>query len=354
MRSLELEAMLVTNPKDVGYLTGFHGEDSYLLLGRRGKPIILSDARFAEEVHALEPAVRVVMRTGTMMPCVASEVSWMGPVTLGIQDDAMLVSQRTMLVAALKAHKIGKKSVVGTRGVVAGLRRHKSADEIKHIKQALKIQQQALLACLDAIAPGQTEAHIAARLEFEMKTRGSSQPSFETIVAAGANGSRAHHRPGSAKTRAGKTLLIDWGAISGAYHGDMTRTFAFGRWPKEMKKIYEIVLEAHEAGAASLRPGVTGAQADAAARDVIVRAGYGDRFGHSLGHGLGLDVHEGPGLSRHSVDVPLGVGDVVTIEPGIYLPGVGGVRIEDVYHITERGSQNLCSMPKSLEFATLS
>jgi Xaa-Pro aminopeptidase len=186
----------------------------------------------------------------------------------------------------------------------------------------------------------------------EMKSRGSSKPSFETIVAARAKGSLPHYQPGSVKLTRNQPLLIDWGAIWKGYHGDMTRTLCWGSWPRKLASVYAIVLEAHQLAAGQLRAGMSTFEIDKIARDHITAAGYGERFGHGLGHGIGLDIHENPCLSHMAEPVALEPGHVVTIEPGVYLPGVGGVRIENDYVVTTSGAKCLCTMPKDLDWAT--
>jgi len=344
-----LDAFLVTNPRDVAYLTGFLGGDSYLLLstnGRQRKPLIISDFRYEEELRPVKPIADIAIRRKPMGDEVAARLPERGRV--GIQGEQMSVAEHSSF-----AKRVGSRRVVPTIGVVAGLRRIKDADEIRLIRSAIKTQEEALAAILAEVRPGQTELEVAARLEAEMKARGSREPGFATIVAAGASGSLPHYRPGPVRLKANAPLLIDWGAVYEGYHGDMTRTFALGRWPAKMREIYGIVLDAHEAAAAALRPGASSKSIDAIARALITRAGYGPRFGHGLGHGLGLNGHEDPRLHFMAGDSALQPGNVVTIEPGIYLPGVGGVRIEDDYLITEDGAVNLCSLPRDREWATL-
>jgi Xaa-Pro aminopeptidase len=233
------------------------------------------------------------------------------------------------------------------------MRRIKDDSEVALIRAAAKIQEQALLAVLPTLKPGQTELEVAAALEAEMKRRGSSAPGFETIVAADPNGSLPHYRPGRTKLRQNRALLIDWGAIYQGYHSDMTRVFAFGKWPAKIAEIYQITLDAQEMAAAALKPGVSTQDIDAIARGHITKHGYGDCFGHGLGHGLGFNGHEDPRLSHMVSGTVLEPGDVVTVEPGIYLPGIGGVRIEDDYVITQKGAKCLCTLPKDLDWATL-
>lgn len=346
MRRAEADALLITNPRDIQYLTPFSGEDSNALVNER-RLIVLSDFRFAEELEALRGHADVRLRDGEMVELIKRVVGDLNPATLAIQAEHMTVEGRAKLAKA-----IGAKRIRDTTGLLAHLRVEKDESEVRLIRRAAKIQQDALLALLPTIEPGQSESEIAARLEFEMKAHGAEGVSFPTIAAARANGSLPHAVPGSTKTAPNQPLLIDWGARYAGYCSDMTRTFTLGRWPRKIAEIYPIVLEAWHAGADAVKPGARCVDVDAAARTVIEDAGFGPRFGHGLGHGIGLDIHEDPRVSRHSTQT-LKPGMIVTIEPGIYLPGVGGVRIEDDLLVTDRGSRNLCSLPKDMEWATL-
>ncbi|MBY0307904.1 MAG: aminopeptidase P family protein [Phycisphaerales bacterium] len=346
--------LLVTDPLDVGYLTGFLGGDSYLLLGR-GRPTIISDGRFAEELEPLSKTglCRVHIRTSPMFDAVGEVVARAGIRRLGIQADHLTLSRRGFLAGRCKGVKL-----VETAGLIAGLRVVKDAHEVEQLVRAVRIQEESLEVALDRLGSllrkGEpvTESRFAAVLEFEMKLRGSPAPSFETIVGSGPNGSLPHYRAGPALIKRGVPLLIDWGATLGGYHGDMTRVVCFGNWPREIAKVYEIVRIAHELAAANLAPGRSGKEIDAIAREHIAAAGYGERFAHSLGHGIGLQVHEDPRLSHLGAPVELREGMVVTVEPGVYLPGVGGVRLENDYLITRGGARNLCTLPMDMEWAT--
>jgi Xaa-Pro aminopeptidase len=340
------DAMLVTIERDIRYLTGFIGEASCLIVTAK-RLICISDFRFEEERLSLRGLAEVVMRKGSMPEAQREVIAGLKPASLAIQAEAMSIDARATLAKA-----VGARRVRDTVGIIAELRIIKDEIEVGLIKKAAKIQQDALLATLPTIKAGQTEAAIAARLEFECRVRGAEGMSFGTIVAAGANGSKPHYRAGNVKTAKGRPLLIDWGCVHGGYCSDMTRTFSLGAWPAKVREIYGITLEAHLAGIAAVRAGATCAEVDRAARSVIDRAGYGERFGHGLGHGIGLDIHEAPRLFK-TVDRPLEPGMVVTIEPGIYLPGVGGVRIEDDILVTPKGGRNLCSLPKDIQWATL-
>ncbi|MEO1129687.1 MAG: M24 family metallopeptidase, partial [Planctomycetota bacterium] len=303
--------------------------------------------RFEQELEALAGHARVHLRKGRMVDALGGLIGDLKLDAVGIQGESMTVGMRADL-----AKQVGAKRLRVTRDMLLSLRAIKDDAEVRQIRKAVKVQQDALLATLPTIEPGQPEELIAARLEFEMKSRGAQRPSFGTIVAARGNGAKAHAVPGRTKTAAGRTLLIDWGAELDGYCSDMTRTFSLGRWPREMGLVYDIVLEAFHAGIDAVGPGVRASDVDAAAREVIRKAGYGDRFGHGLGHGIGLDVHELPRVSHNSTD-ELRPGMIVTIEPGVYLPGIGGVRIEDDILVTERGRRTLCSLPTDKDWATL-
>lgn len=353
----DLSHILITDPRDVGYLTGFLGGDSYLLVPRDGdaRPIIISDFRYQEELAHFEDIARIVIRKTTMLPCVAETLASEGVTRCGIQGDHLTIGERDSLVEELgkAGATLTSDQLVTTRGLLLRMRSVKDEYEVSLIRAAVRIQQEALLAVLPTLAPGQTELQIAARLESEMKMRGSVEPAFVSIVAARANGSLPHSRPGTTRTAANQPLLIDWGAMWEGYRSDMTRTFHFGKWSSKMREIYQIVLDAHVLSADALKAGRTTAEIDRIARDHISRNGYGEFFGHGLGHGIGINIHEEPRLTQQTAPVPLEAGNVLTIEPGIYLPGVGGVRIENDYLVTDAGCRCLCTLPMNLEWATL-
>lgn len=362
--------MLVTSPVDVAYLTGFLGGDSYLLVpldafrnGGKGRCTIISDFRFEEELAPQRAWCEVLMRNGPMSKGVERALAQARARRVVVQGEHVTLAQRDMLSKAATSATSGAK-LVESSGLVSQLRIIKDASEVALIRAAVRVQQDALLATLrtitpKAIAKGLRECDIAATLEWEMKTRGSSTPAFESIVAAGSTGSLPHYRPGARRLRAKDTLLIDWGATVAGYRSDMTRTFGIGggldaprRGTNVMREVYRITEEAHHRAVAMLGPGASTREVDSAARDHIKDAGYGERFGHGLGHGIGMHVHEGPSVSHVAEATTLRPGMVVTIEPGIYLPGVGGVRLENDYLITEAGAENLCSLPLDLDWAS--
>jgi len=354
LRSLLMEKecshMLVTSATDVGYLTGYTGGDSYLLVpgAANAKCVIVSDFRYQEELEHFKDLADIVIRKGSMVEAVGDVVRGVKASKVAFQAEFMTVAERDSI-----AKRLEKNTLAGTTGLVMGLRRVKDEHEIGQIRKAIKIQEQALLEVLPTIEAGQTELEVASRLEGAMKQRGATGLAFGTIIAARANGSLPHYRPSTAKVGANQGLLIDWGAVYQGYRGDLTRTFAMGKWPKKLAEIYPIVLEAHEAAAAALAAGKRSSDVDKVAREVITKAGYGEHFGHGLGHGLGLDTHEEPRMSHMITGSVLQAGNVVTIEPGIYLPGVGGVRLEDDYLVMEGGCRKLSSLPKDMEWATL-
>lgn len=350
LRSRDLESAVITDPYDVGYLTGFLGGDSILFISAagRGKPTLISDGRYETELEPFGNLVKVVMRTGGFAEAVADALGGKPAGPLGVQSEAMTLDELAGYHRAL-----GKKMVVPTSGLTHRLRLIKDEHEVRAIKKAIDVQQDALAAILLDLKPGQWENEVAARLEMEMKSRGASRPGFDSIVATGANAALPHYRPTRTKIKKSAVLLIDWGAVVDGYNSDMTRVFAFGKWPAEMAKVYDIVLEALQAAADAAGPGRTSREIDQVARDVITRAGYGERFNHGLGHGFGLRNKEDPRLNPLYEPMMLEPGMVFTIEPGIYLPGVGGVRLENDYLVTERGVKDLCHMPLERRWATL-
>ncbi len=346
LRRAGLGALLITQPRDIRYLTGFTGEDSYAVV-TAGSLIVLSDFRFEEELERIRGRARVVIRTRPIALAACEVLAGTKARVVGVQGEHISAATR-----ALFARHLGAGRVRDTQGLLDSLRVIKDGTEIATIRKAARIQEEALLAVLPLIRPGVRESLIAARLEFEMRVRGADGTSFESIVAARTNGSRPHHRAGATTTAKGRPLLIDWGARLGGYCSDMTRTFCLGKWPAKMREVYRVVLEAQEAAIEAIAPGKTCGEIDAVARGIIERAGYGARFGHGLGHGIGLDIHEGPRLAR-GIGTTLEPGMVVTVEPGVYLPGIGGVRIEDDILVTAKGGMNLCRLPKEMEWATL-
>lgn len=340
------DSILITNPLDVGYLTGFFGGESFLLVGPP-RPILISDFRYEEELEPIKPLAEIHIRDRGIFEASAAILGDRRIPRCAVQAEHLNLADHDKLSKLVAPAKL-----VPTTKLVEQLRVIKDESEIALMRRATKLQEEALQAVLPTIRPGQTELAVAARLESEMKTRGSSKPGFETIIAARANGSLPHYRPGHIRLAINKPLLIDWGATYRGYQSDMTRTFSLGKWPRKIAEIYKIVLDAQQLAAAALAPGRTTREIDSIARDYITRHGYGKEFGHGLGHGLGISK-EPPFLHHLYEPLVLQPGHVTTVEPGIYLPGIGGVRIEDIYVIRESGAENLCSLPKDMAWSTI-
>ena len=341
-----IDGLLISNATDIRYLTGFVGDDSLLLVGGVDGATIISDTRYDEflEPWAALGHVDVVMGTRHQLEKSVERLSRSGGIRrLGVQAEYLTIAHQRTLATIFPA-----EALVATEGLVGQLRIRKDDQEIRSIERAASIQSEAMRVALRRLAPGMTELAFCATVEFEMKVRGASGPSFATMVATGPRSSVIHHQTGTVTIGQG-VLLVDWGAVADGYCSDMTRTFGLGGLPAKISEIYQIVLDAQLAAIEACRPGKACIEIDSIARDLITAAGYGERFGHGLGHGLGLNVHEAPYFSRHAADAILEPGMVMTVEPGIYLPGVGGVRIEDDVLITDAGCRVLTDYPKDLD-----
>ncbi len=349
VKAANVDGLLITNANDIRYLTPFSGEDSYALVTAR-KLVLISDSRFAEEIEPLGKWLDIELRKGPIAEKVGEVAGDLKIAKLGVQAEHLTLDNRAQIAKA-----VGAKKVIETRGLLSKLRIIKDDVELAIIRKAIRCQQEALGATFADLRVGQSEADIAGRLEFEMKKRGADGPAFGTNVSAKANSSKPHYRPSSkVKLTSGKPLLIDWGARVEGYCSDMTRTWGIGSMPKKIRTIYAIVLDAQLAAIDAIHGGASCKQVDAVARRIIDGAGYGEYYGHGLGHGIGLDIHEGPSLSPRSGPRDLlEPGMIVTVEPGIYLPGVGGVRIEDDVLVTAKGRRVLSDWPKGIDTAIL-
>ena len=346
MAKKKLPAYLITNRMDSYYLTGFTGEDSAVLITPRGVHVI-SDGRFDEAMKQECPWVSKVMRKGTLEDAVGKLFRRLRLGAVAVQPDRMTLESHQMLRRAGRPTRLVKAPPIVNR-----LRICKDTGELETIGQAIKIAQDAFKATCRSIRVGQTEKQIAARLEYEMQKRGSGGAAFPTIVAEGPNAALPHAFPGGRRVKRGSAILFDWGATFPFYCSDLTRVVFVGRIPPRIRRIYGIVHEAKEKATAAIRPGARMCDVDAVARRYIKKAGFGKYFGHGLGHGMGLDVHEAPSLSWRSKE-KLEAGMVVTVEPGIYLPGVGGVRLEDDVVVTAEGHRVLSSLSTDLTDAVL-
>ena len=347
LRKSGVAALLVTNPRNVTYLTGFTGEDSYLLIGP-GKTHLFSDSRFETQLKEECPDIVAEIRTSrTLMPdFLAAQLPKFALSQIGIESSSMVVGVRDLL-----AEKLKPLEVISTEGLVEELRQIKDADEIAELRAAVMQAERGFDLMRSLVLPDQTEREAAHELEHGMRRFGATRAAFEPIIAVGDHAALPHYRAGLRHFREAGFALVDWGAVSSrGYHSDLTRLLVTSKLSTKLHHIYGVVLKAQEAGIAAIRPGARCQDVDAAARKVIDQAGYARYFGHGLGHGIGLDIHEGPRLSPISTD-ELKPGMTLTIEPGIYLPGIGGVRIEDDILVTRDGYEILSSVPKQTPIA---
>jgi Xaa-Pro aminopeptidase len=331
--SLE-EPLLVTNGVNVRYLVGFSSSNAALFVERE-RVRLFSDFRYAEAARSVE-GVEFVETKRSLVGALAELLEG----TVGFEADAVSYASWEVLRA-------GGLDLVPRRGLVESLRAVKDDSELERIRRAGKITSEAYARFAEESFVGRTERELAWRLDELFHELGADAPAFETIVASGPNAAKPHTRPTDRTLEAGETVVVDAGAMVDGYNADCTRTFATGPLPDELKAAYEATLEGQLAGLEAVRAGVTGVDADAAARTKIEVAGLGERFGHGLGHGVGLEVHEAPRLSRESTDT-LAAGNVATVEPGVYLEGLGGVRIEDLVVVTDGEPEVLTSFDKDL------
>jgi Xaa-Pro aminopeptidase len=349
----KLDGLLITHPADLAYLTGFTGDDSIGLI-TADRLMLVTDFRYKEQAQIEAPWLKMVMREGKMADALAKTIAKTSAVKIGFEANFTPYGQISGLKSALKELAktkplAGRVKISAVDDVLVNLRKVKDQSEVAIIRKAIEVAQDAFLAVKKKIKLGQTENYLAGLLGFEMRCRGASDSSFQSIIATGAASSLPHYRPGEIPIAQNQPLLIDWGARYNGYCSDLTRTLLVGRVSPKIEKAYKVVLEAQEAAIAFIRPGVTNRQADRAARRVIDKAGYKKFFGHGLGHGIGRDIHELPTLGKKAKEQELGPGMIVTVEPGIYLPGLGGIRIEDDVLITQNGCDVLSNLDKSFE-----
>ncbi len=338
----ELDALLVTDLVNVRYLTGYTGTNGVVLVGGRDLRCFITDFRYVtqaeQQVHGFE---RRIGEQDLLDEAVAALPD--GDLRLGIEDQQMAVRTFDRLREALP----DRVELVPAGGAIERLRERKDADEVARIRGAAELADAAFQRILDDGLAGRSERAVALALEQEMRRLGAERPSFDTIVAAGAHGALPHAVPRDVEIAPSCLVTIDWGAQLDGYCSDCTRTFAVGEPGGRAREVYELVLQAQLTGLAAVRAGVSCRDADASARERIDAAGLGERFGHGLGHGVGLEIHEAPRLSRTS-EATLAAGHVVTVEPGVYLPGELGVRIEDLVLVTDDGCERLNTLPKDL------
>ncbi len=330
-----LQSLIILSAENIRYLTGFTGHDSWLLVLPAGV-ILITDSRYTEQAKAECRGCKIIERKGSLVAAVADCIAKFPRLRkVGIENDCSL--------SVYSAVRKGiKKQIIPVNNLVESLTEIKDKQEITCIRRAVKIAWQALKETLSLANTGIKEYQLAAALDFNMKMLGSV-PGFDTIVAFGSNGSRNHHQPGSRRLKKNDSILIDFGCKYNGYTCDITRCFAFGKPSAYFKKAYETVVKAQQTAIAMIAPGVKMADVDAACRKVIADNKL-PVYGHGTGHGLGLHVHENPRISTLSKDEVFKPGQIITVEPGVYLPGKFGIRIEDDVLVTKTGHKILSQM----------
>jgi Xaa-Pro aminopeptidase len=339
----EVDALLVTDLANVRWLTGFSGSNGLALIATSGERLFLTDFRYLSQAAEQVGDGWAQDIAQNLLDAVATKLPGEGPLRLGFDDANLSVRDHGKLAGAVR----DGVELVAAGGAVEDLRLRKDAGELEAIRAAARLADAALEEVLERGLAGRTERDVALDLEFTMRRMGAQAPSFPPIVAAGPHGALPHAEPRDVAIEPDVLCVVDWGAQLDGYASDCTRTFATGEVDPRDAEVYELVRRAQEEALAAVRPGPTGREVDAVARQIIEAAGHGEHFGHGLGHGVGLEVHEAPRLTRQSED-RLAAGQVVTVEPGVYVPGATGVRIEDLVAVTEDGYEVLSSLPKEL------
>jgi Xaa-Pro aminopeptidase len=338
----ELDALLVTNLFNVRWLTGFDGSNAAVVLGAEVLRFITDFRYLTQSAEQLDPEWEREIATDLLKRAVEGLPA--RPLKLGFDDGHLTVRQHAQLQKLVADRAV---ELVPAGGIVEALRAVKDAAEIERIRAAAQLADAAFEEVVGAGIVGRTERDVALDLEMAMRRRGAEGVSFAPIVAGGEHGARPHGMPRDVAIAPGTLVVIDWGAQLDGYASDCTRTVATGELDPRDEAIYETVLVAQEAALLAVRAGPTGREIDAIARAIIDDAGHAEHFGHGLGHGVGMEVHEGPRLGKTGED-PLAAGNIVTVEPGIYVPGAIGVRIEDLVVVTEDGCEVLSGLPKAL------
>ncbi|MCC7477236.1 aminopeptidase P family protein [bacterium] len=344
MAAEQLSALLVTSLPNIYYLSGFSGSTAMLLI-TPGKKYIITDFRYHTQVALeVDPAFELLDNTG-------KDILRESLPTLGAAQTGSRIgfeSDNASYTLGARLAESDFASFIATKGLVENLRMVKDAGELERIREAVLVNERIFQEVLGFVGPDAAEIDLAAEIEYRALKHGCSGVSFSPIVASGPNSAKPHARFSTDKLTPAAPLTFDMGMKLNGYCSDMTRTVFFKDCPPSWEKIYNIVRQAKDSAHAAIRPGLTGREIDAVARDIITEAGYGDKFGHGLGHGVGIEVHEGPRLARIG-EIPLAPGHVVTNEPGIYLPGEGGIRIEDMAVVTADGAENFNTLPTDVQ-----
>ena len=337
----ELDALLVSNLVNVRWLTGFNGTNAIAVVGAAQRRFVTDFRYLTQSAQQLDSAWQREIATDLLKH--AAERLPEGLTRLGFDEAHLTVKQHVQL-SELVGHDV---ELVAAGDVVQALRAVKDSAEIEAIRRAARLADEAFEEVVAAGIVDRTEKQVALDLEFAMRRRGAQGASFPSIIAAGEHGALPHAQPRDVPIPAGTLVVIDWGAQLDGYASDCTRTVATGELDPRDRAVYDLVLHAQQQALQAVRPGPTGREVDAIARAIIDDAGHAEHFGHGLGHGVGLEVHEGPRLSKQGGDA-LAAGNVVTVEPGVYVPGAVGVRIEDLVAVTADGHEVLSGLSKEL------
>ncbi|HTA14214.1 MAG TPA: Xaa-Pro peptidase family protein [Solirubrobacteraceae bacterium] len=350
LRRLELDRLLVSTPVNVRYLSAYTGSNGLLVIAadEHADHRFFTDFRYVTQAAEQVPeGIRREIASADLLEAAARALGsggLGGQRTLGFDDASLTVKQHARLRELLAPGW----ELVPCGGVIERLREIKDAQETARIRAAAELADQALSGVLEAGLVGRTEREVAIELELRMRRMGAQAPSFPSIVASASHGALPHAEPRDVEIAGGVLVTIDWGAYLDGYCSDCTRTYATGLVAEEAGEVYELVLQAQEAALDAVRAGISGREVDGVARSIIEQAGHAEHFGHGVGHGVGMEIHEAPRLSRTASDQPLSAGNIVTVEPGVYLPGRLGVRIEDLAVVGEHGSERLTGLPKQL------
>jgi Xaa-Pro aminopeptidase len=336
----ELDAILVSQPENRRYLSGFTGSAALLAI-TAGRAVLATDFRYYEQVGREAPDFELAKIEGKVTDLLPGLLADLGAQRVGFESQHVTVDQLGTFQQATEGVEW-----MPLKDTVEKIRVVKDEEEIEALRRSAALNDAAFAHMLEVVKPGMTERQVAWQIESYARTHGASKVAFDLIVAAGANGALPHARPGDHTIQPGEPIVVDIGCVLDGYCSDMTRTFCLGQPSAKYLAVWDVVLKAQEAALAGIRTGVSGVEADALARDAIAEAGHGEHFGHGLGHGVGLAIHEGPRASRLSEDI-FEVGMSLTVEPGIYLPGEFGVRIEDLVIVREKGVEVLTKTPKT-------
>ena len=340
----ELDGVLISAPENRRYLSGFSGSAGYLLI-TKAKAVLVTDSRYTEQATNQSPYFDVRQVHGGW-GWLIDELKDSGVKKVGFESQDMTVASYNNLIDAIKGDSaLGDVSFVPAPGLTENQRIIKDHEELQMLQLAIDAADKAMDQVTPVITPGMTEKEVAWRLETAMRDFGADTISFDTIVAAGPNGAMAHHQPTDYVIKQNDPIVIDMGAKVAGYCSDLSRSIAVGEPDETFNKIYDTVLGAQLTAINAVKVGMTGEETDDLSRGVIAQAGYGDNFGHSLGHGVGLEIHENPRVGPRSPDV-LELNTVFTVEPGIYLSGWGGIRIEDIVILREDGAVPLSKAKK--------